>query len=154
MYPNAADCQAKAKQIYDQGEAKLGTDESLFNQILCNASPAELLEIAKAYYALTGHSILEAFDKEFSGNSKKAFRTIIYASLSPSEYFATRVQDAIKGLGTKDRLLMRILITRDEIDMPQIKAYFKKLYGKDLVEAVKGEISGDYKKLMVELCSH
>lgn len=153
-YPNTAQCQAQAKAIYDAGEAKMGTDESVFNQILCNASPAEILEISKAYYSLTGHSILEAIDKEFSGDSKKAFRTIVYATLSPSEYFATRVQDAIKGWGTKDRLLMRILITRDEIDMPQIKAYFKKLYGKDMVEAVKSELSGDYKKLMVELCSH
>ena len=49
---------------------------------------------------------------------------------------------------------MRILITRDEIDMPQIKQYYKQLYGKDMVEAIRSEISGDYQKLMIELCSH
>ena len=88
------------------------------------------------------------------GDSKKAYRTIVYATLSPSEYFATRVNEAIKGVGTKDRLLMRVLITRDEVDMPTIKQYYKQLYGKDMVEAVKNDISGDYQKLMVELCSH
>jgi hypothetical protein len=38
--------------------------------------------------------------------------------------------------------------------MPQIKQYYKQLYGKDMVEAIKSDISGDYQKLMIELCSH
>ena len=101
-----------------------------------------------------GASVKNTIDKEFSGDSKKAFRTIVYATLSPSEYFATRVNDAIKGWGTKDHLLIRILITRDEIDMPQIKQYYKQLYGKDMIQAVKSDISGDYQKLMIELCDH
>ena len=81
-------------------------------------------------------------------------KTIIYANTIPSEYFATRVYEAVKGAGTKDKMLMRILITRDEVDMPQIKQCFQKLYGKDMVQVVKNDTMGDYKKLLVELCSH
>ena len=143
-----------AKEIYDAGEAKLGTDESVFNKYFVSLSPQQLAAVAQQYHKLSGHTILQAIDKEFSGKSKKAFRTIVYALISPSEYFATRVQEAIKGFGTNDKLLIRILITRDEIDMPAIKQYFKQLYGKDMVKAVEDDISGDYKKLMVELCSH
>ena len=145
---------AIAQEIYQAGEAKLGTDESTFNKYFCSLSPYELAGMAQQYHKLTGHTILQAIDKEFHGDSKKALRTIIYATLSPSEYFATRVNDAIKGWGTKDHLLIRILITRDEIDMPQIKQYYKQLYGKDMVEDIKNDISGDYQKLMIELCSH
>ena len=145
---------AVAQEIYKAGEAKLGTDESVFNKYFCTLSPHELACMAQQYHKLTGHTILQAIDKEFHGDSKKALRTIVYATLSPSEYFATRVNDAIKGWGTKDHLLIRILITRDEVDMPQIKQYYKQLYGKDMVQAVKNDISGDYQKLMVELCSH
>ena len=151
---NANQMAAVAQEIYKAGEAKLGTDESVFNKYFCTLSPSELACMAQQYHKLTGHTILQAIDKEFHGDSKKALRTIVYATLSPSEYFATRVNDAIKGWGTKDHLLIRILITRDEIDMPQIKQYYKQLYGKDMVEAVKNDISGDYQKLMVELCSH
>ena len=151
---NQGQAAAIAQEIYKAGEAKLGTDESVFNKYFCSLSPYELAAMAQQYHKLTGHTILQAIDKEFHGDSKKALRTIVYATLSPSEYFATRVNDAIKGWGTKDHLLIRILITRDEIDMPQIKQYYKQLYGKDMVEAVKNDISGDYQKLMVELCSH
>ena len=153
-HPDQGRCAAIAKEIYDAGEAKLGTDESIFNKYFVTLSPMELACVAQHYNKLSGHTILDAIDKEFHGDSKKAFRTIVYATLSPSEYFATRVKEAIKGFGTSDHLLMRVLITRDEIDLPQIKQYFKQLYGKDMVEAIKSEISGDYQKLMIELCSH
>ena len=143
-----------AKEIYDAGEGKIGTDESVFNKYFVTLSPYELAAVAQNYHKLTGHTILDAIEKEFSGASKKAFKTIVYALISPSEYFATRVQEAIKGFGTNDKLLIRVLISRDEIDMPQIKQYFKQLYNKDMVKAVEDDISGDYKKLMVELCSH
>ena len=152
--PDQNACAAIAKEILNAGEAKLGTDESVFNKYFGSLSPYELCCVAQHYHKLTGHTILEAIEKEFVGDSKKAFKSIVYATLSPSEYFATRVHDALKGLGTKDHLLMRVLITRDEIDMPQIKQYYKQLYGKDMVEAIKSEISGDYEKLMVELCAH
>jgi hypothetical protein len=152
--PDQARCAAIAQEIQQAGEAKLGTDESVFNKYFCSLSPHELACVAQNYHKLTGHTILQAIDKEFHGDSKKALRTIVYATLSPSEYFATRVNDAIKGWGTKDHLLIRILISRDEIDMPQIKQYYKQLYGKDMVQAVKSDISGDYQKLMIELCDH
>ena len=154
MKANQAQMAAVAQEIYKAGEAKLGTDESTFNKYFCSLSPYELASMAQQYHKLTGHTILQAIDKEFHGDSKKALRTIIYATLSPSEYFATRINDAIKGWGTKDHLLIRILISRDEIDMPQIKQYYKQLYGKDMVQAIKSDISGDYQKLMIELCSH
>ena len=152
--PNPNQMAAIAQEIYKAGEAKLGTDESIFNKYFCTLSPHELAVMAQQYHKITGHTILDAIDKEFHGDSKKALKTIVYATLSPSEYFATRVNDAIKGWGTQDHLLIRILITRDEIDMPRIKQYFKQLYGKDMVEAIKNDISGEYQKLMVELCGH
>ena len=152
--PNANKMASIAQEIYQAGEAQLGTNESVFNKYFCTLSPQELAVMSQQYHKLTGHTILQAIDKEFHGDSKKALRTIVYATLSPSEYFATRVNEAIKGWGTNDHLLIRILISRDEIDMPQIKQYYKQLYGKDMVQAVKSDISGDYQKLMIELCDH
>ena len=152
--PNIEECQKKAKKLQEAGVKKWGTDESTFSQIFSTSSPEELICISQEYHKITGDTILEAIDKEFSGNMKKAYKAIVYAMISPSEYFATRVKDAIKGFGTNDNLLMRVLISRDEIDMDQIKAYYHKLYGNNMVDDIKNDIGGDYKKLMVELCSH
>ena len=151
--PNQAQCAQIAQEIYTAGEKKLGTDESVFNKYFCTLSPHELAAVSREYHKLTGHTILQAIDKEFSGDSKKTLRTIVYATLSPSEYFATRVNYAVKGIGTKDHILIRVLVTRSEIDMPQIKQYYKQLFGKDMVTDVKNDISGDYQRLMVGLIS-
>ena len=74
---------------------------------------------------------------------KKSLKSNIYALFSPSEYFAIRVKDAIKGFSTDDSLLIRILIIKDEFDIPQIKQYYKQLYEKDMIENIKNDIGGD-----------
>ena len=151
---NQSDCEAKAKALFDAGEAKEGTDSEVFNKIFTLSSPMELVGISKAYHKLTGHTILEAINKEFSGHVKELLHSIVYAIISHSEFFSTRVEKAIKGWGTNDNLLIRILVTRDEIDMPQIKQYYKQLYGKDMLDAIKGDCSGAYRDLLIELAGH
>jgi len=152
--PNSGAISKMAQEMYNAGEAKFWADASVFIKYLTTLSHNELICLNQEYNYIAKHTILQAIDKEFIGNSKKAFRSVVYATLLPSEYFATRVNDAIKGVGTKDHLLMRILITRDEIDMPQIKECYKKLYGVSMIEAIKNDISGNYRKLMLELCHH
>ena len=64
------------------------------------------------------------------------------------------LRQAMKGAGTNDTALIRVLVSRDEIDMPQIKQYYKQLYGKDLISDIKSDCAGDYEKLLVELAGH
>lgn len=39
---------------------------------------------------------------------------------------------SMKGLGTNDRALIRVIVSRSEIDMVQIKEEFQRLYQKSL----------------------
>jgi hypothetical protein len=152
--PNMAEMQKKADELYAAGEGKWGTDESIFNKILATASPQELIQIAKCYHQKTGKTILQAIDSEFGGHMKKIYNTIVYAMISPSEYFARRIDEATRGLGTRDEALIRVCVTRDEIDMPQIKSFYQKLYNKTVMDTIKSECSGSYKKLLLELVDH
>ena len=151
--PNKEECEKIAKELYEAGEKKWGTDESVFNRIFASRSPIEISFISKAYHELTGHTILQAISNEFSGDIKKLLTAVVYAVVSPSEFFATKVNKAVKGLGTNDKLLIRILVSRCEIDIPYIKQYYKQIYKKDMVEDIKGDTSGDYKKLLVKLAN-
>ena len=144
--PDQQTIEGYAQQLIKGGIKRLGTDEKLFMDILT--------KISTQYEKQAGESLLTSIDKEFSGDLKKTLKTIIWANTVPSEYFASRVNEAIKGSKTNDKLLMRVLINRDEVDMPQIKECYKKLYGKDMVEAVKNDTQGDFKNLLVELSDH
>ena len=152
--PNKEAIEKYADDLIKGGIQKLGTDEKLFMDILTKTSTPELQLLIDTYQKKAGESLLVSIDKEFTGDVKKTLKTIIYANTTPSEYFAQRVNEAITSAGQKDELLMRILITRDEVDMPKIKECYKTLYGKDMVESIKEATLGDYKNLLVELCDH
>ena len=152
--PNKETIEKYADDLIKGGIQKLGTDEKLFMDILTKTSTPELQLLIDTYQKKAGESLLVSIDKEFTGDVKKTLKTIIYANTTPSEYFAQRVNEAIASAGQKDELLMRILITRDEVDMPKIKECYKTLYGKDMVESIKEATLGDYKNLLVELCDH
>ena len=152
--PDKAKLEKYADDLIKGGIKKLGTDEKLFMDILTKTSTQELQMLLDIYQKKANESLLVSIEKEFSGDVRKTLKTIIYANTTPSEYFAQRVHEAITAGGKKDEQLMRILITRDEVDMPKIKECFKKLYNKDMVESVKEATLGDYKNLLVELCDH
>ena len=143
-----------AQALYRAGAGRWGTDEAMFNKIFALRSAAEIRMISQYYEQQSGKSLLKAVDSEFSGDIKTLLYTIVQGLLNPSEYFATRIHSAVSGLGTNDKKLMRVLISRDEIDMPQIKAEYRRLYGRDMMGDIRSDTSGDYKKILHELANH
>lgn len=51
-------------------------------------------------------------------------------------HFARQLQKTMKGLGTDDDTLLRVVISRCEIDMVQIKEEFEKLTGQTLEQFI------------------
>lgn len=66
-------------------------------------------------------------------------------------YFAREIKKSIKGLGTDEHTLNRIVISRCEVDLKQVKEEYTKLFSTTMEKDVGGDVSGDYNKLMLEL---
>lgn len=139
------------KDLYDGGEAKWGTDEAIFNKIFSLRSPTELRWINKQYLKNCGKDLFKIVDDEFSGDAKKLLKTILHACMDPTDYFAERIRNACKGWGTNDEVLIRVLVSRDEIDLKQIKEIYPKKFGKSIYQEIKDETSGDYKNLLLAI---
>ena len=80
-------------------------------------------------------------------------KAIFYASINTPEWFATRVRNALEGVGTKDTQLIRIIVSRAEIDLREIKQAYYRLYGRDMVSDIRSDTKGDYKKILTEICN-
>jgi hypothetical protein len=52
------------------------------------------------------------------------------------QQFANLLYKAMKGAGTKDDCLIRIIVSRSEIDMVQIKQKFQSAHSKDLASMI------------------
>ncbi|XP_072227452.1 annexin A4 [Leuresthes tenuis] len=141
-----------AKDIYEAGEARWGTDEVKFLTVLCVRNQNHLLRVFEEYQKISGRSIEDSIKREMSGCLEDVFLAIVKCMRNKSAFFAERLYKSMKGLGTTDSVLIRIMVSRAEIDMLDIKAQFLKMYGKTLHSFIKGDTSGDYRKILLELC--
>ncbi|KAF7286387.1 hypothetical protein GWI33_005680 [Rhynchophorus ferrugineus] len=151
MMVNPETARADAQALLRAGELRLGTDESTFNMVLCQRNWAQLQLIFQEYHNLTGHDIEQAIKNEFSGSAEDGLLAIIRSIKNQAAFFAKCLNKSMKGLGTNDNDLIRLVVTRSEIDMVEIKREYQAKYGESLADAIKGDCSGHYKKCLLHL---
>uniref|UniRef100_A0A7N8XRG3 Annexin n=1 Tax=Mastacembelus armatus TaxID=205130 RepID=A0A7N8XRG3_9TELE len=110
------------------------------------------VKVFQEYQKISGRDIEESIKREMSGCLESVFLAIVKCMRNKPAFFAERLYKSMKGLGTTDSVLIRIMVARAEIDMLDIKAEFLKMYGKTLYSFIKGDTSGDYRKILLELC--
>lgn len=147
-----AKANADAQALKTGGEGKWGTDESRFNAILASRSFKQLELTFHTYQLISDRTVEEVIKREFSGSVEDGMLAIVSCAKSRSAFFAEQLYKSMKGLGTDDTTLIRIMVTRCEVDMVHIKNDFRRLYGKTLSEFINDDCSGDYKKLLLKLC--
>lgn len=150
--PNRQIANENAQALFQAGAKKWGTDESMFNRILCTLSHDQLKLVFEEYANVSGGKTIEAAIKsEMSGNLKDGMLAIVQCAQSKVDYFATRLYGAMKGAGTDDPTLIRVIVSRSEVDLTLIKEAFERLYQKPLAKFVKDDCSGDYERILLAL---
>ncbi|XP_078580102.1 uncharacterized protein LOC144864152 isoform X2 [Branchiostoma floridae x Branchiostoma japonicum] len=146
-----AQAQREAKELYDAGEKKWGTDESKFNAILVSRSPAQLRATFDEYSKLCKYTMEQSIKREMSGDLEKGMLAIVKSARDTPAFFAEKLYKSMKGLGTDDDTLIRIVVSRCEVDMQLIKQAFQANYKQTLGRFIAGDTSGDYQKILLAL---
>uniref|UniRef100_A0A4W4HFQ6 Annexin n=1 Tax=Electrophorus electricus TaxID=8005 RepID=A0A4W4HFQ6_ELEEL len=141
-----------ATSMFEAGEGCFGTDESTFSYILATRNYLQLQATFKVYEAISGTEILDAIESETSGTLKACYLALVRCAKNPQLYFARRLNAAMKGAGTDEDTLIRIIVGRSEIDLETIKDMYLEKYDVPLKEAIKSDCSGDFKRLLVAIC--
>ena len=149
--PNEQNCIESAKRLFDSQSNNKEALYSSFVYVFTNKSREELALICKIYYNTYSKTLSEIVETSFSGNGRRVLKAIIYSLLSPSEYFAYRINKALSAFIINDNILIRILVSRDEIDIYRIKRYYLEKYNISLYDHVKEKTSGDYRNLLLSL---
>ena len=64
---------------------------------------------------IAGNSFEEAIDAETSGNLHDAYKAIYYMATDHYGYYAQKLNDALRGIGTDDAALIRHVVGRSEV---------------------------------------
>jgi len=109
--------------------------------------------ISHQYEKISKKTLIAAIQSEMSGDLEKGLVAIVSFARDPAAFWAEKLRNTMKGLGTDDKKLIRIMVTRSEIDMASIRDVFGDRYGKGktLLDWIKSDTSGDYENILVAL---
>ena len=151
LKPDKKECENYANILAKNNPEIWVEKENIFKDIFINRSPEELIVIARYYLKITGRNLLDDIEKNTRGNVKILLKEILYNNIMPYELFTDKIYLAMKGAGTDEEALSRILVSRCELDMNEIRNTYKAKYKVSLKEDIIDDTSGSYQKLCVYL---
>ncbi|KAK8124983.1 uncharacterized protein PG998_000742 [Apiospora kogelbergensis] len=137
--------------IYDATEGMVGTDEMKVCSILSTRNDNQIRAIAHTYERKYKRRLEDVIRKEFSGHMEDALLYQLRHASDKYMHAAALLEDSMAGLGTKDHLLVSRVIRYhwDREMMANVKGAYKQRYKESLYKRIKGETSGDYRRLML-----
>ncbi|KAL4236488.1 hypothetical protein ACF0H5_004874 [Mactra antiquata] len=140
-----------AQKLIDAGVNQVGTDECDFNSVLCLKSEKQLKKVLEKYQELRETDLEDDIASEMSSDLKDGYLAVVKMVKNKYKYFAERLNNAMRGFGTDDSELIRLIISRSEEDLLWVAEEYEKLYEVSLFDDVKSECSGYYKSLLLSL---
>lgn len=143
---------ADVAELYRATEAnKVGADQLTVCSILSSRSDGQIRALSHAYAAKYHRQLADVLRKNFSGHMEDALLFMLQAAEDRAKHDATLLEDAMKGMGTKDVLLVNRVVRLhwDRARLGQAKAAYRHFFRRELAERIRGETRGDYERLMV-----
>nr|AIA08665.1 annexin [Heterodera avenae]AIA08666.1 annexin [Heterodera avenae] len=143
-----------ARALFKEGEVESGVNDVLFNQVLANENFIQLHLIFEEYQKISGHPIEQAIHQNFSGETRDGYLAVVECVSNRHAFFAKVLQNSTKsflGLGRRDTDLIRLIVTRAECDMVEIKEQYMQMFNTPLEKAIESNCSGPYKDGLLTL---
>ncbi|KAK2386078.1 annexin protein RJ4-like [Trifolium repens] len=148
---NAKLAQTEANIIHESVKEKKGNNEEEVIRILTTRSKTQLVATFNRYRDEHGISISKKLLDQTSDDFHKTLHTAIRCINDQKKYYEKVLRNAMKKFGTDEDGLTRVIVTRAEKDLRDIKELYYKRNSVHLEDAVSKEISGDYKKFILTL---
>uniref|UniRef100_A0A2K5NNH4 Annexin n=1 Tax=Cercocebus atys TaxID=9531 RepID=A0A2K5NNH4_CERAT len=146
------DAQVRPPEIADTPSGDKTSLETRFMTILCTRSYPHLRRVFQEFIKMTNYDVEHTIKKEMSGDVRDAFVAIVQSVKNKPLFFADKLYKSMKGAGTDEKTLTRIMVSRSEIDLLNIRREFIEKYDKSLHQAIEGDTSGDFLKALLALC--
>merc|ERR1711916_303328 len=140
--------EADMEKFYAATEGKLGTDENALATIITSRSREHCEMLNKRYSERSpkGRTCWEVIERETSGDHQHA---LLVNFAAPGEWFAYRIHEALKGLGTDEEPLLRTVFLATQEELRLAEEMMERRYNENLVKRISMEVSGILDDLLV-----
>ena len=149
--PDKKECEKYADILSKNIPENWVENENIFKDIFIQRSPDELILIGRYYLKITGRNLINEIENKTEGSIRTLLKETLYNNLMPSELFSDKLYLSMKGAGADEDSLSRILISRYELDMSDIRNIYKNKYNSNLKDDIISYTSGFYQKLCLYL---
>ncbi|XP_071322019.1 annexin A1-like [Trachinotus anak] len=141
-----------AEMLFEAGENTSGVDVSAFINILTTRSGPQLSKTFQQYACVSDITLPKALDIELRGDIEDCLIDIVKCAWNTPAFFAEKLHLAMKGHGTCENTLTRVLVSRSEIDLKKIVEEYRAMYDISLQEHILRETEEHYQKVLLGLC--
>ncbi|XP_071390168.1 annexin A1-like [Centroberyx affinis] len=141
-----------AAALFEAGENTKGIDISVFINILTTRNGRQLSKTFQKYSGISDVNLPKALDMELKGDIEDCLIDIVKCAWSTPAFFAEKLHLAMKGYGTCEDTLIRVLVSRSEVDLKKILDEYKAMYKTTLQEDIMADTKGHYEKILLALC--
>ncbi|CAL9038726.1 unnamed protein product [Musa banksii] len=150
---NTSLAKSEAQMLHEKIKSKDYNHEEVI-RILTTRSKAQLLATFNDYKNQFGNPINKDLKSDPKNEFLSVLRAIIRCITCPERYLEKVIRLAINKMGTDEGSLTRVITTRAEVDMKQIKELYHKRNSVTLYRAVKKDTTGDYEDFLLALIGH
>lgn len=117
-------------------------------KILATHTYDQRYEIAATYKTLYNQDLVQKLLTEYDG---KILDVIQYLFWPREKMYAREFHDAVQGLGTDEKALIEMCASLEGYELRRVNGAYITLYEKTLESDIKGDTSGFFRDLLVEL---
>ena len=140
------------KDLIKNGIKAYASDLNSFKNLFVLKSRKDLILISRAYYELEKKNLYddileECFDEKDLNNNKqerkeinkniRLIKDILFGVITPAQFFAKKCSEVLKDETSDINSLIRILISRAEIDIKVLRDYYYKETKNDIKKDIK-----------------
>lgn len=116
-----------------------GTDEKALIRTLADKDPLQIEAIKTAFTREFNRDLVNDIKKETSGHLEYGLLAVARGPLLADVH---ALREALSGVGTKEKLLNDVLLSRSNADIQAIKGAYQRVFSRSLEDDVRGDLSG------------
>ncbi|XP_072309746.1 annexin A1-like [Eucyclogobius newberryi] len=144
--------QKDAQILFEAGENQKGINVDTFIEILTTRSVVQLTHTFHMYASVSDLSLPKALQAKLRGDIEDCLVDIVKVCWNTPAFFAEKLHKAMKGHGTCDDSLIRVLVSRSEVDLKKIVEEYRAMYKRSVQQDIVEDTKGHYQKVLLGLC--